>query len=371
MGEGFAEGEAHLVGVVYGAAEDDRDHFGCGARLGAAGVEDGFAAGFVVGEQFFCAGMEAVERQVVAWQDEGVGGDRCAERVERADVDAEGVTFGVHGLDADVGGDARHDLVGGEEDVVGRAMEHHLFGCVAAAGQHLPLAAADVERFAGDEAAEGGGQAGQHAQIAVAVGEQFHGDVRGQAVAEVEAAVGLGFQLLGPLVEHEAGQVFGLAHAQGRGGGAAEPACHAGVVGVEVGDDHAGDGPGCEHRAEEALPDGLGFIVADAGVEHGPAGAVFQKVDVHVVEAERECEAEPVDAGRDLLRGAELGAVGEGEVQGGCGGCGQWWSPVWGAAERVLRGLTRSGGGRLLCGRWTGGDVGGSFGWVTVGGLWC
>ncbi len=51
---------------------------------------------------------------------------------------------------------------------------------------------------------------------------------------------------------------------------------------------------------ENGVPGGAGSVVAEAGVERGPAAVVLDEVDVDVVEEERQGEAEPEDAGGDF-----------------------------------------------------------------------
>ncbi len=153
MGEDFAEGEAGLMGVEL-AFEHDAEEVGGGAGLGAAGVgEQGAAGGVVVGE-FGGAGWQAGEGQLVAGQNQDFRWDGVGQGGERGEVFAKGVGLGFHRLDGDVGRDADEHLVGGEEQAVGRAMQHGLFGGVAAAGVDGKIAAADAEGLVGLEALE-------------------------------------------------------------------------------------------------------------------------------------------------------------------------------------------------------------------------
>ena len=50
-------------------------------------------------------------------------------------------------------GEMRQHLIGADEQVLGRTEQHHLLGRVAAAGEDLECAAADLQQFAGDEPA--------------------------------------------------------------------------------------------------------------------------------------------------------------------------------------------------------------------------
>jgi hypothetical protein len=87
------------------------------------------------------------------------------------------------------------------------------------------------------------------------------------------------------------GQKFGAARL--------EPARKAHMVGMVVGQDHAGDGLACHGAGKQPLPDRLRALRGHAGVHDGPAVGVVQRVDVHMVQRHRQRQAQPEDAGRD------------------------------------------------------------------------
>ena len=126
MRQRLAEGEHELVRVVDPAAENDRHQLGDGLRPLLAGLEDGHAARLVVGDEFFGAGAQAHERQVVSGQDQHVFRQIPLERFERPQIGAEWVAFRVHRLDADIGRDLGQHLIAAEDEIVGCRIEHHL-----------------------------------------------------------------------------------------------------------------------------------------------------------------------------------------------------------------------------------------------------
>ena len=121
-----------------------------------------------------------------------------------------------------------------------------------------------------------------------------------EAVAQVEVAVGLGIERAGAERDVGAAEIARLARQQRQAEALAQPAGEADVVGMEVRDDQAGQGPARQRPGDERVPDGARGVVADAGVQDGPAVAVIDQVDVDVVEPERQGNARPQDARRDL-----------------------------------------------------------------------
>ncbi len=177
---------------------------------------------------------------------------------------------------------------------------HELLGRVAAAGQHLEPAAAQVQRVPGHQAAERAWQVGHHPQIAVPVGQQLRRGGAVQAMPPVEAAIGLSVQALRIKADGEAGQVLGPAHQQRRIQPAAQPTRHADVVRVVMGGDHLGHRARLQRAGQQLLPNSLRRGVAEAGVDDRDAQPVLDQVNVDVVQPERQREAEPGDARRDL-----------------------------------------------------------------------
>ena len=92
MREGFAEGEAHLVRIER-AVEKNRHEFRRRARFARTCFRYGLAALFVMGDERGRAFVQAVERQLMAGQDERVLG-QILERMQRANVEAERIAVG-------------------------------------------------------------------------------------------------------------------------------------------------------------------------------------------------------------------------------------------------------------------------------------
>ncbi len=194
---------------------------------------------------------------------------------------------------------------------------------MAVARQHVEGAAADLERIAGDEAHERRRQARHHLEVAVALGGDALRRRRVEAVAQVEVAIGLGVERAGAERDVEAAQIGRLARQQRQREPLAQPAGEADVVGMEVRDDQAGQGPSRQRAVDQRVPDFARGVVADAGVQDGPAVAVVDQVDVDVVEPEGQRNARPQDAGRDLDDLARRRRLGEGEHEGALVGLGQ------------------------------------------------
>ena len=124
-------------------------------RHASAGLADHVAAHLVVLDQFVDAGVQAVERQLVAGQHEDVRRDALLERTQRAEIEPERIAIGLDRPDADIRADPGQHLVGGEEQPVRLREQHDLLRRVAVAGDEREVAAADPQRVAADHAPEG------------------------------------------------------------------------------------------------------------------------------------------------------------------------------------------------------------------------
>jgi hypothetical protein len=87
------------------------------------------------------------------------------------------------------------------------------------------------------------------------------------------------------------------------------------MVGVKVGGDDPRQLASCERPGEQRLPSGAGTRVVDSGVDQREPSAVFDEVDVDVVEPERQGEPRPEDAGRQFDDLPGPGRLGEGEFE--------------------------------------------------------
>jgi hypothetical protein len=123
---------------------------------------------------------------------------------------------------------------------------------------------------------------------------------------QVEVAVGLGIERARRQRDVETAEPASLAGEHRQSEALAQPAGEPDVVGVVVGDDQAREAAAGEGAGRERVPHRTGCVVADPGIENGPAIAVVDQIDVDVVEAERQGNARPQDARCDLDDGAGL-----------------------------------------------------------------
>ena len=95
-----------------------------------------------------------------------------------------------------------------------------------------------------------------------------------------------------------------------------EPAGKADMVGVVVCGDHARHRPPGQRPVQQPLPDCAAAAAVHAGVDDGPAGAIVQRIDIHVVQRHRQRQAHPQDAGGHLYRLTLAGGCFEGGAKG-------------------------------------------------------
>jgi len=74
---------------------------------------------------------------------------------------------------------------------------------------------------------------------------------------------------------------------------AREPAGEADMIGMEMGDDEAGDGLALEARLKDLTPQGLDLVGRNAGVDHRPAFVAFDQPEIDVVELEGQRHPDP------------------------------------------------------------------------------
>ena len=72
------------------------------------------------------------------------------------------------------------------------------------------------------------------------------------------------------------------------------------MVGVGMGDDQPCDLHMPERALEQRRPGRNGFLIAETGIDHRPAVAIGQQVDVHVIEPERQFQPYPQHARHHL-----------------------------------------------------------------------
>ena len=95
-------------------------------------------------------------------------------------------------------------------------------------------------------------------------------------------------------------QVFDLRHLQWAVETLDDPARKPDVVGMRMGHDQPRDLDVLERALEQRGPGRDGFFIAESGIDHRPAVAVGQEIDVHVIEPERQLEPDPQHARHHL-----------------------------------------------------------------------
>ena len=317
----FAERKPHLVRIEQ-AREHEGDQLGGGSRRRAAGFQDQVAARVVVRDQLVDARVQPGERQIVPRQHQHIRGDGLLQRSQRPQIFAERIAFRIDRGDADIGGNLGQHLVGREEQLLGPAPQHDLLRRMAAAGQHVEVAAADAQYIAGDDAAVGRRQPRHQSEVAMSAGDDTLGGRGVEPVLEVEAAVMLRFERAGIEVEIQTDQVFRRRHVQRHAEPLQQKADRADVIRMHVGGDDARQRAFGQQAVEQRLPRRLGRLVAEAGVEQRPAIAVVDEIDVDVIEQERQRQPGPQNPGCHLDRraGCRRYGVGKDDRRGWRGG---------------------------------------------------
>ena len=296
VGKRLAHREGDLV-VVELALEEHRDEVERGPRLGAEIARDvePFAVMLLeVVEPF----EEPVEGPVVRRQHETLPG-QMPEPVEALDEMAQRVALGLGEPDADIGGDAGQHLVARDQQLEFGAVERGVLRGVPAADDHLPIAAADLEPAVVPDPPH----ARRHRRRPAA--EIPHPGAIGIDAVVVEPVdpeeLHPGLDIVGDVLRPgEMGlQPFAVGHPQRRAELVLQPPGEAEMVGVEMGDDGALDRTPAE-PLDRVEPVRLHVVAVPTGVDHGPAVAVLDQIEVDVVEREGERHLEPEDAGRDL-----------------------------------------------------------------------
>ncbi len=181
---------------------------------------------------------------------------------------------------------------------------------MALADDDGPARAARADLVAGADTLEAG--RGRHHAPAVEVAALAArlDQVRLEAGGGVEAGTGLDEGRGVVEREHAARQPLGACHEEARAGRLDEPARLAQVVGMEVGDQQAGDGPAGQQAAEQTLPEEARRRIADAGVDERPGVAVIEDPEIDVIEGEGQPRPQPEDARSHGHGPVQLGDVG-------------------------------------------------------------
>ncbi|MNG88146.1 hypothetical protein D3C79_469700 [compost metagenome] len=250
--------------------------------------------GLVVGLQLVKAGVQVAERPLVGRQHQYAVG-QAAQVLQRGQPVAQRIGFGLGGMDADRGCDARQHLVAGNQQAVFGGVQAGVLRGMATPDQHLPLAIAEGQPIA-------------LAQALVAV------EMQRSEMTALDQRVQLARLLLAKarfLIEiheiparrwsgghgHIQRAVLVCRHVHRAAEALGQPAGDARVVGVVVGADHRQQRLAGKQLGEHALPDLAGLRGVHAGVDHYPAVAMAQQVQVDVVQAKRQRHAQPPYAG--------------------------------------------------------------------------
>ena len=88
-------------------------------------------------------------------------------------------------------------------------------------------------------------------------------------------------------------QIFHLRHVERTVEALDDPSRQPDVIGMRMGHDQPGDLDIGERALEQRGPGRNRFLVAESGIDHRPAVAVGEQIDVHMVEAERQLQPHP------------------------------------------------------------------------------
>lgn len=316
MGDGLAHGEHRLMGIGDFAGEQHRDQLGGGQRIIGAGGEEVVAALAVMLGQFGDAGVDAAEGQAVRGQDQGVCG-QFGETLQRCQKPAERIIVAGGGEAADVGRDARQQHVAGDQYAEVGAIQAGVLRGVAKADDDPPVVLADAQQVVVEDAPEGWRDDRHTAPIGVAALCQGSAAHLVEAVQAEEIEHGRHAPAGGLLGDQLGDGVFAFGHPQFGTGLVLQPGGQAEVVGVEVGDDLAGQ----RMRRQDLLPGLAHQAAVQAGIDGGPAAlaglAVVDQPQVDVVEGKRQRHAQPAHTGRHFGRLAGGGQGNRQVVDGG------------------------------------------------------
>ncbi len=95
-------------------------------------------------------------------------------------------------------------------------------------------------------------------------------------------------------------QIFDLRHMQRAIETLDDPARKPDMIRMGVGHDQPRDLHGLQRPFEQFGPGRDGGFVAETGIDHGPAVAIGEQVDVHMVQAKRQLQADPEHARANL-----------------------------------------------------------------------
>ncbi len=195
--------------------------------------------------------------------------------------------------------------VAGDQQACFRAVQAHVLGRVAVAGDAVPGLASDVDRVAVHDPPEALRHGGHHARVvartAADLAERF---LVQQAVAGEEGRGRFAAHALRAAAGDACHVEVRGAHPQPAAPPLRQPGGQAHVVRMEVRDDQAQHRQAAQVAGKDLLPVRLRRLVADAAVDDRPALAavdlIAQQPEVDVVEREGQAHADPEHARREL-----------------------------------------------------------------------
>ncbi len=190
---------------------------------------------------------------------------------------------------------------------------------VARPHHHAPEVVANRDLLAVDDAPDAVWQGVQRLAEAAEAGAVAVHRVLAPAGGAIEAHAVLRSLAAGVGGEHPAHQVLKPGNPQAAVELARDPAGHADVVGVHVGDEHPGHPLAVQRLGEDVAPGGGRGGVLHAGVDNGPAIAILERPDVDVGQRTAQRHAHPFHAWRNVHRAAQGGPLREGIDQPGPG----------------------------------------------------
>ena len=176
---------------------------------------------------------------------------------------------------------------------------------MAAAGDDLEAPRADRNFVAVRNTAIRRRQNRHPLQIILAAAEQLVGQGLVHAVtAEEQPLRHFAFFGAAVLVIHRL-QIFDLRHDKRTAEALDNPSGKTDVIGMRMGHDQPRDFHVLERTFEQRRPRRDRLLIAESGIDHGPAVAIGEQIDVHMVEAERQLQPHPQHARHyldDLIR---------------------------------------------------------------------
>ena len=228
------------------------------------------------------------------------------------------IGLGLGGIDADVRRDRRQDLIAGDHQVVVAAPEGGMRRGMAIAEMHGPAAAAHGDLVTlGDPMKPQRQRRHDIGEIERPLGAAFRQDLGVHAAGAPEGQGFLGGPVLFVQRQHPRHQPGGAGGPDLGAMGGFEPAHHAGVIGVMVGHHHAAHGFAGERPGKQPVPERAAAFRRNAAVDHRPAVAIIERINVDMVQRHGQRQAHPEHTQRHLRRRALGGWLGPGIADAG------------------------------------------------------